>query len=35
MVKWYADRIINNKMSLEQVPIKWKKQVEEMLSAKV
>lgn len=35
MAKWYVDRIINNKMTLDQVPIKWKKQVEEMLLIKV
>ena len=35
MVKWYVNRIINNKMTLDQVPIKWKEQVEEMLSVKV
>lgn len=35
MVKWYVNRIINNKMTLDQVPIKWKEQVEKMLSGKV
>ena len=28
MVKWNTNRIINGKMTLQEVPVKWRQQVE-------